>query len=63
MNSEPVTYIPHINPSQLNMSPQALVYIPFTLLAYTPEQICTGNKYAPQVPQMWHMPKLLNVHL
>ena len=26
-------------------------------------EICANNKYAPQMPQIWHMPKLLNMDL
>ena len=32
--------MPHMNSMQSTMSPQALVYIHFTLLTYAPEQIC-----------------------
>ena len=31
-------YIPHMNSMQSTMSPQALVYLPFKLLAYVPEK-------------------------
>ena len=33
-------YISHINSMQSTASPQALVYLHFMLLAYTPKQIC-----------------------
>ena len=48
-------YMYHINPMQSTMWPEALTYIYFTLLAYTPEQYASNITYiCPTAMLLWY---------